>query len=134
LSVRVRFAWCVEFWFYAGEIGMSSTPPFYGWRVAYALCVVSTFTSGLIFYNLAVLLNAFISERGFPVGVSSLATGSFYIAAGIAAVIAGQLIGKIDARVVMIVSAVIGALALGCIGLLHAPWHLYALVTGNRLA
>jgi hypothetical protein len=48
------------------------------------LCVVTTFTSGLIFYSLAVLLNAFISKRGFPVGVSSLATGAFYIAAGIA--------------------------------------------------
>jgi MFS family permease len=105
---------------------MSSIRPFYGWRVAYALCVVTTFTSGLIFYNLAVLLNAFISERGFPVGVSSLATGSFYIAAGIAGMIAGQLIAKIDARLVMIASACIGGLALGCIGLLHEPWQLYA--------
>jgi MFS family permease len=105
---------------------MFSTGGFYGWRVAYALCVVATFTSGLIFYSLAVLLNAFISERGFPVGVSSLATGAFYIAAGIAGMIAGHLIARIDARVVMITSACAGGLALATIGLLREIWQLYA--------
>ena len=99
---------------------------FYGWHVVYALCLVITFTSGLIFYNLSVLLDAFVAERAFPVGLSSIATGVFFIAAGIAGLVAGHLIDRVDARIVMIVSACIGVLALGCIGLLREPWQLFA--------
>jgi MFS family permease len=98
---------------------------FYGWRVVYALCLVTTFTSGLIFYNLSVLLEAFVAERAFPIGLSSVATGVFFIAAGIAGLVAGHLIDRVDARIVMIVSACIGVLALGCIGLLREPWQLF---------
>ena len=98
---------------------------FYGWRVVYALCLTTTFTSGLIFYNLSVLLDAFVTERGFPVGLSSIATGAFFIAAGIAGLVAGHLIDRVDARVVMIASACIGVLALGCVGLLREPWQLF---------
>jgi MFS family permease len=98
---------------------------FYGWHVVYALCLVTTFTSGLIFYNLSVLLDAFVAERAFPVGLSSIATGVFFIAAGIAGLVAGQLIDRVDARIVMIVSACIGVLALSCIGLLREPWQLF---------
>ena len=39
---------------------------FYGWYVAYALMVVSTMTAGFLFYNVSVLLEAFVAERGFP--------------------------------------------------------------------
>jgi MFS family permease len=99
---------------------------FYGWYVVYALCLVITFTSGLIFYNLSVLLDAFVTQRGFPVGISSVATGSFFLAAGIAGLIAGYLIDRIDARIVMIASACVGALALGTVGMLREPWQLYA--------
>lgn len=98
---------------------------FYGWKVVYALCLVTTCTSGLIFYNLSVLLDAFVAERGFPVGLSSTATGAFFIAAGIAGLVAGYLIDRIDARVIIIVSACLGVLALGSIGLLREPWQLF---------
>src|SRR5947208_1714538 len=57
----------------------NSTPPpkriFYGWYVVYAVCLVLTTTSGLGFYNLAVLLDAFVSERGFPVALARGAVG-----------------------------------------------------------
>jgi MFS family permease len=98
---------------------------FYGWHVVFALCLVTTFTSGLIFYILSVLLDAFVAERAFQVGLSSIATGFFFIAAGIAGLVAGHLIDRVDARIVMIVSACIGVLALGCIGLLREPWQLF---------
>jgi MFS family permease len=99
---------------------------FYGWYVVYALCLVITFTSGLIFYNLSVLLDAFVTQRGFPVGMSSIATGSFFVASGIAGLVAGYLIDRIDARIVIIASACAGALALGAVGMLREPWQLYA--------
>ena len=98
---------------------------FYGWRVVYALSLVTTFTSGLIFYNLSVLLNAFVAERAFPVTLSSIATGVFFIAAGIAGLVAGYLIDRVDARIVIIVSACIAVIALGCVGLLREPWQLF---------
>jgi MFS family permease len=99
---------------------------FYGWYVAYALCLVSTTTAGLAFYNISVLLDAFVTERGFPVAVASAATGLFFIGSGAGGVLAGHLIDRIDARLVVIASACISALALGCIGLLREPWQLYA--------
>jgi MFS family permease len=99
---------------------------FYGWYVAYALCLVSTTTAGLAFYNISVLLDALVTERAFPVTVASVASGLFFVASGTAGVLAGYLIDRIDARFVVIVSACISALALGCVGLLHEPWHLYA--------
>jgi MFS family permease len=99
---------------------------FYGWYVVYALCLVITFTSGLIFYNLSVLLDAFVTQRGFPVGLSSIATGSFFVASGVAGLAAGYLIDRIDVRFVMIASACVGALALGTVGWLREPWQLIA--------
>jgi MFS family permease len=99
---------------------------FYGWYVAYALCLVATTAAGLAFYNISVLLDAFVTERGFPVTVASVATGLFFIGAGIGGVLAGHLIDRIDARLVVIASACVCALALGCVGLLREPWHLYA--------
>jgi MFS family permease len=99
---------------------------FYGWYVAYALCLVSTTTAGLAFYNISVLLDAFVTERGFPVTVASAATGLFFIGSGAGGVLAGHLIDRIDARLVVVASACISALALGSIGLLREPWQLYA--------
>ena len=70
-----------------------NTPPrprtFYGWRVAYALCLVSTTTAGLAFYNISVLLDAFVTERGFPVAVASIASGLFLVGSGAGGVLAG---------------------------------------------
>jgi MFS family permease len=77
------------------------------------------YTSGLIFYNLSVLLDAFVTQREFPVGLSSLATGIFFIAAGIAGLVAGYLMDRIDGRLVIIGSAIIGSCALGSVGFLR---------------
>jgi MFS family permease len=106
--------------------GLPRGRTFYGWYVAYALCLVSTTTAGLAFYNISVLLDALVTERGFPVAVASFATGLFFVASGTAGVLAGYLIDRIDARLVVIASACVSALALGCVGLLHEAWHLYA--------
>jgi MFS family permease len=104
---------------------MAAQRPFYGWYVVGALFVVSTTTSGFIFYSITVLLDAFVTERAFPVGLTSLATASFFIAAGFAGVVAGRLIDKIDARSVIITGAAVAALALAGAGFLHATWQLF---------
>lgn len=99
---------------------------FYGWYVVAATLVIMTTTSGLAFYNLSILLAAFINDRGFPVSLASSAVATFFIAGGIGGVVAGRLIDHIDARAVIIVGATIGAVALASAGLLREVWHLFA--------
>lgn len=98
---------------------------FYGWYVVYAIgCTLMT-TSGLAFYNLSVLLNAFVTERGFPVGLASGATATYFIASGLGGVLAGRLMDRFDPRPIMITGACVSAIALGCVGLLRTPLALY---------
>ena len=98
---------------------------FYGWYVVAAIFVVQTTGAGLAFYNLSVLLDAFIVERGFPVGQASLATGVFFIASGAAGMVAGRLIDRTDPRLVIAASGCLSALTLGSLSLLREPWQLY---------
>jgi MFS family permease len=98
---------------------------FHGWYIVAAVFVITTTTSGLAFYNLSILLAAFVAERGFPVALASSATATFFIAAGIGGVIAGRLIERIDARIVIATSAVVGALALASLSQLRETWQLY---------
>jgi MFS family permease len=99
---------------------------FYGWYVVAAALVILTTTSGLAFYNLSILLAAFVGERGFPVSLASSATAIFFVAAGIGGMLAGRLVDRFDARYVVAGSACIGALCLASVGLLREVWHLFA--------
>ena len=87
--------------------------------------MVQTTGAGLAFYNLSVLLSAFIAERGFPVGQTSYATGTFFIASGAAGMIAGRLIDKVDPRYVIAAAGCLSAVTLASVGLLAEPWQLY---------
>jgi MFS family permease len=98
---------------------------FYGWYIVAAVFVTTTISSGLVFYNLSILLAAFIAERGFPVAVASSATAVFFVAGGIGGVIAGRLVDRIDTRAVIATGAIIGALTLATAGQLSELWQLY---------
>ena len=99
---------------------------FYGWYVVYAMGVVMTTTAGLAFYNLPVLLDAFVVERAFPVSLTSAATASFFVASALAGLAAGHIVDRYDPRYVIIAAACGGTLALGSIGFLREPWQLFA--------
>ena len=99
---------------------------FYGWYIVAGVFVITMTTSGLAFYNLSILLAAFIAERGFPVSLASSATATFFIASGIGGVISGRLVERIDARFVIATGATVGALALASVGSLRELWQLYA--------
>ena len=99
---------------------------FYGWYVVAAVLVITTAFSGFIFYNLSVLLAAFVAEKGFPVALASSATASFFVAAGFAGVAAGWLVDRIDVRLVISGGAILAALALASVGALEATWQLFA--------
>jgi predicted MFS family arabinose efflux permease len=98
---------------------------FYGWYVVGAIGIVLTTTSGLGFYNLSVLLDAFVRERAFPVALASGATACYFVGSAVGGVIAGWLIDRIDPRIVIIVSAALSALLLAGLGLIYAPVQLY---------
>ncbi|MBX9590599.1 MAG: MFS transporter [Hyphomonadaceae bacterium] len=104
----------------------SSRRVFYGWYVVAAALVILTMASGLAFYNLSILLAAFVAERGFPVALASTATALFFFAAGIGGIVAGRLIDRIDARLVIASGACVGAAALASVGLLSELWQLFA--------
>ena len=106
--------------------GSASRRVFYGWYVVYAIGLVMTTTAGLAFYNLPVLLDAFVTERAFPVSLASAATAVFFIAAGFAGVAAGYLVDRFDARYVIIGSATLASLALLSVGVLRETWQLFA--------
>src|SRR5260370_29343358 len=108
-----------------GKNGSSRPQAFYGWDVVYAIGFVLMTTSGLAFYNLSVLLDAFVAERGFPVALTSGATASFFIASGAGGVFDARLMDRIDARLIMIFGACVSAIALGSLSLLQRPWQLY---------
>ena len=90
-------------------------------------CFISlTTTSGLCFYGLAVYLNAFSNERGWSLSSISLATTVFFVTSGILGLLVAKLIDRIDARRVMVVGAIVGAIALALLGQAHEKWQLYA--------
>lgn len=98
---------------------------FYGWFVVAAVLVITTATSGLAFYNLSILLAAFSDEMGFQVGIASAATATFFVAGGIGGMIAGRLVDRVDARLVIACSATFGALTLASAGYLREVWQLF---------
>src|SRR5262249_48032144 len=98
---------------------------FYGWYVVGAIALVLTTTSGLGFYNLSVLLDAFVRERGFPVALASGATACYFVGSGLGGGVAGWLVDRVGPRIVVIISAVLSALLLAGLGFIYAPVQLY---------
>src|SRR5260370_30554930 len=95
-----------------GENGTSRPQAFYGWYVVYAIGFVLMTTSGLAFYNLSVLLDAFVAERGFPVALTSGAPASFFIASGAGSALSSRLIDITTPPLIMIFAAYLNALPL----------------------
>lgn len=99
---------------------------FYGWYIVSAAFVVMTVSSGFGFYNLGVYLNAFVEERSFPVGVTSAATASFFLASGFAGLAVGRFIEEYDLRWSVVIGAAISALTLASAPFVDTILELYA--------
>ena len=92
---------------------------YYGWKVVAALFVMLSFTSGLAFYNMSVLMNALVSTGRYPVSVVSVGVALFFVASGSAGMIAAPLLQRHDPRWTLAFGGVLGAVALLALG--HAP-------------
>jgi MFS family permease len=87
--------------------------------------LVLTVTSGLAFYGLAVYLNAFSRERGWPVASISLATTVFFIVGGVVGVVVARIIARHDVRTVIVGGGVLGGVSLAVLGRVDEKWQLY---------
>jgi MFS family permease len=98
----------------------------YGWVVVAALFVMLTTASGLAFYNLSVFMNALVETRGFPVGAVSSAIATFFVATGVAGLLAARMLDALDPRWTIALGGVLGALALLALGHVTTLPQLYA--------
>jgi MFS family permease len=118
-----RIACGVLPWFFPDMPGNARI--FYGWYIVAAICLITTITSGLAFYNLSVLLDAFVTERGFPVSLTSAATATFFVSGGVAGVLIGRLIDRFDPRMAIVGASMLGAACLFSVGYLRETWQLF---------
>jgi MFS family permease len=103
----------------------AATDRFPGGRVVTGCFIVLTVSSGLGFYGLAVYLNAFSRERGWPVASISLATTLYFIVGGFAGLYVARLIARRDVRIPIVIGAFAGAAALAVLGRVTERWQLY---------
>lgn len=98
---------------------------FPGWWVVAGCFIVLTTSSGLGFYGLAVYLNAFSNEQGWPLKTISLATTIFFIVGGVVGVGVARLIARFDVRYVIVAGGIIGGVSLALLGQVGEQWQLF---------
>jgi MFS family permease len=89
------------------------------------LFALLTVSSGLGFYNLSVYMNALSAQRGFSISAASNAVGVFFLTSGAAGLVIGRFLQRGDARLVLVVGALIGAVAIAIIGGVASKGQLY---------
>lgn len=98
---------------------------FPGWYVVTAVFVVLSATSGLIFYGLAVYLDALTDEQAFSTTSVSLATSVFFIVGGVMGRVIAPVIEARDIRLVVAVGAVLGGGSLAALSIVDSLVELY---------
>ncbi len=98
---------------------------YYGWKVVFALLVLLTFSTGLSFYNHAVILNALAQQPAFTVQSASLAISLFFLSGGITGLFVARWIAVVDPRVCITTGAIACSVALTALSFVHQLWQLY---------
>ncbi len=97
--------------------GLEPAPgKFYGWRIVAALFVILMFSSGLGFYNHAIILQALSRESGFPIEMASFAVSLFFLVSGLTGLAIAPLLELTDVRYVITAGAVLASVCLGVVG------------------
>ena len=110
-----------------GDAGSPRARPriFYGWYIVGAVFVTQTVGCGLLFYNLSILLKAFVAEGPFSVGTTSAATAMFFLSSGVTGLGVGWLLDRYDPRFIMTGGALLAAAVLASAGHVTELWQLY---------
>lgn len=103
-----------------------ATRPFPGWYVVASVFLVLSATSGLIFYGLAIYLDALTDEQSFSTTSVSLATSVFFVVGGVSGRVIAPLIERHDIRVVMGAGGVLSTISLYLLGQVTSIAALYA--------
>jgi MFS family permease len=98
---------------------------FPGWTVVIGCFLVLVTSSGLGFYGLAVYLNAFSTEKDWPVASISLATTLFFLVGGITGLYVARALARFDVRYVVVGGGLLGGAALAVLGQVDERWQLY---------
>lgn len=97
---------------------------FYGWRIVLVVFLMMVASSGLCFYNISVLMEALISQRGFSVSLTSTATGLFFLSSGVTGLAVAWAIERYDIRICLTVGVAICSVALAGLGMITESWQL----------
>jgi MFS family permease len=97
-----------------------------GWLVVIACGIIATFSWGLGFYGLGVYLHALHRLHGWSTGLISVAVTVYYALSAVCLVFVGGLIDRHGPRGVLAYGVVTMAGAVGLLGLITTPWHLFA--------
>lgn len=98
---------------------------FYGWAVTLACGMVMFVSVGIGFYVLSIFLHPLHEEHGWNEVAISGATTLYFSVSGLAAVLLGAAVDRIDPRRFIIVGIIGLGLCLSLIGQLNALWQLY---------
>ena len=77
---------------------MRKSRVFFGWWVVAGVFVGMATSSGLGFYNIAVILEALTEERDFTVAEVSATVAFFFVVSGVAGLWVARLIDRHDPR------------------------------------
>ncbi|MBJ39155.1 MAG: MFS transporter [Gammaproteobacteria bacterium] len=98
-----------------------------GWRIIWALFVILAFSSGLGFYNQAVLIRTIPAHTALTVSDLSNATTLFFLVSGVFGLVLARLLERYDIRLVMGVGSFISAGALAAIGFVEGLVPLFGI-------
>ncbi len=98
---------------------------FPGWWVVAGCFVVLTTASGLGFYGLAVYLNAFSKEQGWPLSTISLATTVFFVVSGVTGLYVARLVARYDVRYILVGGSLLAGGSLAVLGRVEQQWQLF---------
>ena len=96
-----------------------------GTRVVAGCFIILAVSSGLGFYGLAVYLNAFSNEQGWPVASISLATTIYFVVGGVSGLFVARVIARRDVRIPIVAGGIVGGASLAALGQVEERWQLY---------
>jgi len=98
---------------------------FYGWRLVAGLFVILSLSSGLGFYNHAVLIQALAESGRFSIETASSGVSLFFFVSGIAGIGLAPMLERFDVRWIVCSGACLSALGLWWIGGITTNAELY---------
>src|SRR5947209_3324876 len=103
-----------------------SSPQYRGWRVVIACFTIAMFAWGFGFYGHGVFLAELREARGWPASLISGATTLYYFVGALAVIYVSDAVRRFGPRAVMLAGVVLIAAAALAVGIVVAPWQLYA--------